>query len=66
MVVGVGAYGPTLVGSSKILVYKVAANPKFVVGQDYVAVTGSHATIFDVASPVNYCLSSQKVYILPQ
>jgi len=65
-VVGVSPFGPTLVGSSKVLVYKVAASPKFVVGQDYLIVTGNHGEIFDVADPVNYCLSSQKVFILPQ
>jgi len=37
-----------------------------VVGQDYLVVTDSHGAIFDVANPTNYCLSSQKVYILPQ
>ncbi len=65
-VVGVTPYGPTLVGSSKVLVYKVAASPVFTVGQDYLIVTDSHSVIYDVASPVNYCLSSQKVFILPQ
>lgn len=67
-VVGVAAngYGPTVVGASKVLVYKVAANPVFTVGQDYLIVTDSHGEIFDVAAPKNYCLSSQKVYILPQ
>ncbi len=66
MVVGVTPYGPTVVGASKVLVYKVAANPVFTVGQDYLIVTDSHGEIFDVAAPKNYCLSSQKVYILPQ
>ena len=65
-VVGVAPYGPNLVGSSKVLVYKVAAKPSFTVGQDYLMVTDSHGVIFDVANPINYCLSSQKVYILPQ
>lgn len=59
-------YGPTLVGSSKVLVYKVAANSAFTLGGDYIVVTDSHNTIFDQSPDKNYCLSSQNVTILPQ
>lgn len=59
-------YGPSLVGSSKVLVYKVATDKAFTLGGDYVVVTDSHNTIFDQSPDKNYCLSSQNVTILPQ
>jgi len=56
---------PTIV-ASKILVYKINVNSAFVPGQSYLTVTDSQQKIFDQADPVNYCLSSQDVKILPQ
>jgi len=59
-------YDPKLVGSSRVLIYKVAKDRAFTLGGDYVIVTGSHNTIFDQSPDKNYCLSSQNVTILPQ
>ncbi len=56
---------PTIV-ASKILVYKISTNNAFVPGQSFLTVTDAHGMIFDQASPVNFCLSSQDVKILPQ
>ncbi len=66
-VVGLPAdYAPILVGSSKVLVYKVNAAPAFTPGGDYLVVTDGHGVIFDNADPSNYCIGNQKAYILPQ
>jgi len=55
-----------LVGSSKVLVYKINADPAFTPGGDYLVVTDGHRVIFDNANPPNYCIGNQKAYILPQ
>lgn len=62
---GIVGVSPTIV-ASKILVYKISSNNAFTPGQSYLTVTDSQTVIYDQASPVNYCLTSQDVKILPQ
>jgi len=59
-------YAPALVGSSRVLIYKVATDKAFTLGGDFLVVQESHETIFDQSPDKNYCLSSQNVTILPQ
>ena len=61
------AIGQVRIVNDKIVVYNVTGNAVFTAGRDSIKVLDSHTKIVDKASPdANFCISDQKVIILPQ